>query len=95
MPVPDDVVREIAGLARLRLSDAEASSMASDLNEILDFVDVLGEAPEPLVEARPATGELRPDEPGETLTREEALANAPASDGALFAVPRFLPDETL
>ncbi len=93
MPVPENMVGEMAALARLRLSRAEAESMASDLEAILDFVDVLAEAPDLEVEEPSSSGGLRPDDAGGTLTREEALANAPELVNGLFAVPRFLPEE--
>jgi len=35
----------------------------------------------------------RPDAVGEMLARDDALANAPDTEGRLFRVPRFLPDD--
>jgi aspartyl-tRNA(Asn)/glutamyl-tRNA(Gln) amidotransferase subunit C len=87
-------VQHVANLARLELSNDEASRMAERLQAVLDAVDTLskldttGVPPtSSVVHLAPAT---RPDEPRDMLTPEQALANAPQKVGTSFAIPRVI-----
>ncbi len=87
-------VRRVAHLARLALPDEEIPRFARDLERILAHVRQLQELDvegvEPTAHAMPVTNVFRADEPRPGLTREDALANAPASRAGLFLVPRIL-----
>lgn len=90
-------VREIAGLARLRLDEAEVERMTHELDAILGYIDTVmnldtGDA-EPMTHAVPFDCPLREDVPGEPLSVDEALANAPRRDGGYFQVPRIIGGE--
>ena len=84
-------VLHVARLARLALSDDEIEPMARELSAVLDHVaqiaelDLDGVAPSTHVVE--VTGALRPDEPVPSLSREVALAEAPAVSGEGFLVP--------
>jgi aspartyl-tRNA(Asn)/glutamyl-tRNA(Gln) amidotransferase subunit C len=90
-------VERIAHLARLRLSSQEAAAMASDLESILGYVELLGTLDtaqvEPTSHVIPMATPLREDRPGTSYPPEIALANAPARDGSAFAVPKVLEGE--
>ncbi len=90
-------VERVARLARLRLSDEEAAEMTADLDRILGYVDLLEEVStegvEPTAHVIPLATPLRDDVPAEELPPEVAVANAPASEGTAFAVPKVLDDE--
>ncbi len=92
--VTREQVLHVARLARLALSEEEADRFAPQLARILDYVDLLDEAagegdpPEP--RETPLAAETRPDEPGECLPRERALALAPRADDETFRVPPVL-----
>jgi aspartyl-tRNA(Asn)/glutamyl-tRNA(Gln) amidotransferase subunit C len=89
-----DQVRHVAQLAALELDEAEARTLCDDLGSILDHMaaldalDVSGVEPtfHPLQTAAP----LREDRLVPSLSREEALAAAPASEHGGFAVPKVL-----
>ncbi len=87
-------VRRVAHLARLALSDQEVERFAVDLGRILEYVRQLQtldvEGVEPTAHAMPVTNVFRADEPVAGLTREAALANAPATKDGLFLMPRIL-----
>jgi len=87
-------VKRIGALARLDLDEAETAAMSDQLTRILDYVaqleavDTAGVTPttHPV-----ALGEaFREDVVRPSLDPEAALANAPATDGASFIVPRIL-----
>lgn len=84
-------VRKVASLARLKVSDAEVQSLLGDLTAILEYVDVLNELDttgvQPMVHAVELHDVLRPDVLAESLPREQALQNAPQTDGECFLVP--------
>lgn len=90
-----DEVRELALLARLRLSDDEVARMTGDLGAILEYVDALRALDtsdvEPMTHAVPFDCPARADETRPSLPLDEALANAPRRDGDFFQVPRIVP----
>ena len=89
-----DDVRRIARLARIRVTDAEADSLAGDLGAVLEYVELLDSLDTTGVEATstviPLATPLRADEPSEPLAPEVAVMNAPAAEGSAFAVPRVI-----
>lgn len=89
----DDVLK-VAVLARLRLTDSEVADLTVQLDRVLDYVAVLNEVDtddvDPLVHAVETSNVFRTDEIRESLPREEALANAPGTDGRSFLVPAIL-----
>jgi len=84
-------VLHVARLARLRLSDAEVEAMTGELSSVLGHIEKIGELD--LDDVTPTShvvaleNVLRPDEPRPSLPRDEALAEAPDSDGVGFRVP--------
>lgn len=89
-----DEIRKLALLARLEITEAEAAELAPQFSQILDFVDQLRELDtenvEPMTTALYVTNRWADDIPESGLTREQALANAPAQDGECFLVPPVL-----
>ena len=61
---------------------------------MIEFVDKLGEVDvegiEPLMHMSDATNRLREDEVKGSVSREEAMKNAPESDGIYFRVPKVI-----
>lgn len=97
MALSEEQVRHVARLARLGLSDAEVATFRTQLAEILDYAEQVGEvatdAVPPMTHpARPANV-LRADEPVDGLAPDEALAPAPAAEDDRFRVPRIVGDE--
>ncbi len=87
-------IQRVAVLARLKLTEAEVDSLASELAQILGHMEQLNELDtddvEPMVHAIELQNVFRPDEIRESLPREDALSNAPKSDGRYFQVPQIL-----
>ena len=87
-------VEHIAHLAKLSLSEDEKVAYSKQLGNILEYVEKLNQLDttgvEPLSHVMEVTNAFRGDEPGKSLPREEALANAPNSDGEFFVVPKVI-----
>jgi aspartyl-tRNA(Asn)/glutamyl-tRNA(Gln) amidotransferase subunit C len=84
-------VRHVARLARLQLSDDEVDRMAVELAGVLDHIATIEQldldAVEPTSHVVAVENALRADEPQPSLSREQALASAPAVADGGFAVP--------
>lgn len=87
-------IHRIAELARLRLTEAEAAKHEAQLARILDYMEVLeshdlGEV-QPTAHAAPVYDVWRADEPRESFSNAEALANAPRQREGQFLMPRVV-----
>jgi aspartyl-tRNA(Asn)/glutamyl-tRNA(Gln) amidotransferase subunit C len=84
-------------LARLRLTDEEATELRRQLERILEYVRALQELKldgvPPWGQGRVRGTPLRPDEAGPASSPEAFVSSAPDSRGDLFRVPRVLPGE--
>jgi len=89
-----DEIYHIADLAYLYLDDEQAEKLASDLSEIVSYVEKLSELftedVEPMMHAVPMENILREDELHSSMTKEDALRCAPLHDGEYFLVPKIL-----
>ena len=94
MSVDTQQVRHIAKLARIAMSDAEVEAMVPELNNILGWVEQLGEVNtegvEPLTAVIDQKLRLRDDVVNDGDCREAVLANAPAAEHRFFAVPKVI-----
>ena len=94
MSVDHATVKKIASLARLAISDAEADALLPELNNILGFVEQLGEVDvtgvEPMTAVIPNKLRLREDVVTDGNVREKVLANAPQAEHGFFAVPKVI-----
>ncbi len=103
--VTEKDVSYVADLAHLDLTAEERARMLKDLNSILDYIDRLNQLDtsnvEPMSQVASRYGErkdqadgfsyaMRSDELQPCLPREEAMRNAPASDGTFFKVPKVI-----
>ena len=92
-----DVVRHLAGLARIGLTEDEVVKLTGELGIILASIDKVSEVATPDVPGTshpiPLTNVYRDDVPGPTLTNAEALAGAPDHDGSRFRVTAILGEE--
>ncbi|MBT4867750.1 MAG: Asp-tRNA(Asn)/Glu-tRNA(Gln) amidotransferase subunit GatC [Planctomycetaceae bacterium] len=87
-------VEKTALLARLKLSESEVVKFTDQLTGLLDYVAILNEIDtddvEPMAHAVEVSNVLRDDEPVASLARDDALSNAPKTDGVYFLVPPIL-----
>lgn len=94
MSVSPEQVRHIAKLARIAMNDEELERLVPELNNILGWVEQLGEvntdAVEPLTAVIDQKLRLRDDVVTEGNIRDEILANAPDAQHGFFAVPKVI-----
>jgi aspartyl-tRNA(Asn)/glutamyl-tRNA(Gln) amidotransferase subunit C len=94
MEVNDALIDNLSNLARLEFNTAEKEAIKKDLQRMIGFVEKLGELDttgvEPLLHMSPETNVLREDIPQGSISRQEALAAAPATDGLYFEVPKVI-----
>jgi len=95
--ITPEVVRHLAHLSRIGLTDDEVQRLTGELSQIVDAVATVRQVATPDVPATShpiALGTVtRPDVVGETLTPEQALAGAPERDGDFFKVTSILGEE--
>jgi len=94
MSVDTNTVRKIASLARIAVTDGEVEAMTGELNNILGWVEQLGEVAtdgvEPLAAVIPNHLRLREDLITDGDIRDGVLANAPQAEHGFFAVPKVI-----
>jgi aspartyl-tRNA(Asn)/glutamyl-tRNA(Gln) amidotransferase subunit C len=87
-------VKYVAHLARIALSPEEEQKLASQLGNILGYIEKLNAADvsnvEPTAHAFPLVNVTRPDEARPSMSNEDALRNAPAKANGLFIVPKIV-----
>jgi aspartyl-tRNA(Asn)/glutamyl-tRNA(Gln) amidotransferase subunit C len=92
--IDKDVVRHIADLARLSLTDEEVESCSRQLGPILTYVEQLDKIDttnvEPTAFIAPAHDPLRDDAEIPSLPPESLLANGPKVTKGHFAVPKVI-----
>jgi aspartyl-tRNA(Asn)/glutamyl-tRNA(Gln) amidotransferase subunit C len=94
MEVTDALVDKLAHLSRLEFNDADKAAIKNDLQRMISFVEKLDELDlsdtEPLLHMSSNINVLREDEVKGSVSREEALKNAPAHDNKFFKVPKVI-----
>ena len=94
MSVDSTTVRKIASLARIAMSDGEVEALVPELNNILGWIEQLGEVDTsgvaPMTAVIANTLRLRDDVVTEGDIREAVLSNAPAAEHGFFGVPKVI-----
>ncbi|HVP54106.1 MAG TPA: Asp-tRNA(Asn)/Glu-tRNA(Gln) amidotransferase subunit GatC [Candidatus Eisenbacteria bacterium] len=102
--VSDKDVSYVADLAHLELTAEERAHMLKDLNSILAYVERLNQLDttnvEPMAQVASRYGAaqeggafayaMRADELKPSLPHDEAMKNAPQTDGTFFKVPKVI-----
>jgi len=103
--VSEKDVAYVAELAHLELTEAESARMLRDLNSILAYIERLNELDtsgiEPMAQVSTRYAQnadpgqafvytMRSDELIPSLPHEEAIRNAPKTEGVFFKVPKVI-----
>jgi len=96
-PTPDTGridVRYVAHLARLGLTDEEATTFQGQLVQIVDYIQTISTLDlsevEPMARPQQLQNIFRDDVALPSLPRDAVLRNAPASRDGLFSVPKIV-----
>ena len=96
MSIERETLDHIARLARLDLDEDERERMRAELTQILGHAEKIQslnlDAVEPTSHALRIRNVVRADGVTPSLSREEALANAPEAEDGRFKVPRIIED---
>ncbi len=94
MEVNDAMVDKLAHLSRLSFNEDEKQEIKKDLQRMIAFVEKLNELDlegvEPLLHLSEETNVLREDIVKGSVSREEAIKNAPLHDQQFFKVPKVI-----
>ena len=95
MRITEKDVIYVADLANLELADQERQRMVKDLDSILTYIDRLNELNTdnvpPMAQVSATTDTpWREDVLRPSLPHKDAMANAPATDGDFFKVPKVI-----
>jgi aspartyl-tRNA(Asn)/glutamyl-tRNA(Gln) amidotransferase subunit C len=95
--IDTDLVKHVAHLVRLGISDDEALAFSRQFTSIIDYFNMLNEVDtENIPPASDITNNinvLREDVAKPSMSREEFLNNAPQSESGYIKVPTVLGDE--
>ena len=94
MSVDVATVKKIASLARIAITDEEVAKIAPELDNILGWIEQLGEVDtssvEPMTAVIPNHLRLRDDVVTDGNVRDAVLSNAPQAEHGFFAVPKVI-----
>jgi aspartyl-tRNA(Asn)/glutamyl-tRNA(Gln) amidotransferase subunit C len=92
--ITKEQVEHVADLARLAFTDEEIAVFTKDLGDIIAFAEQLNELDTDGIEETThvlnIANVMRPDEVRESISREEALLNAPDKRDGQVRVPNIL-----
>ncbi len=87
-------LQHVVKLARIDLTSDEEARIRPQVEEILKYVEKLGELDvsdvEPTAHAVPLTNVMREDEIQPSLSHDDAMRNAPKKSNGLFVVPKIV-----
>ena len=94
MEVTDALVDKLAHLSRLEFDAKDKEAIKKDLQRMISFVEKLDEldleGTEPLLHMSANINVLREDVIQGSVSRQEALKNAPTHDDKFFKVPKVI-----
>ncbi len=94
MHVDEAAVRRMARLARIKITDAEASALKAELSAILDWIRQLEEVDTsnvpPMTRVVDMALKMRQDEVTDGDICEAILQNAPVQEKRYFVVPKVV-----
>jgi aspartyl-tRNA(Asn)/glutamyl-tRNA(Gln) amidotransferase subunit C len=94
MKITDEIVEHIAHLARLEFIGDEKQEIKQDMEKIINFMDALNSVDtsgvEPLIFLSDEVNVLREDVAIDTISKNDALKNAPKKDSDYIRIPKVL-----
>ncbi len=92
--ISKEEVKHVANLARLAITEEEATTFTKQLDDIITYAEQLNELDttgvEPTTHVLDLKNVMRKDEPKKWITQDDALQNAPDKQDGQFKVPSVL-----
>jgi aspartyl-tRNA(Asn)/glutamyl-tRNA(Gln) amidotransferase subunit C len=92
--IDKNLIEYIANLSRLELTEHEEKMFIDQLSNILSYIEKLKRLDtddvKPMAYSINMSNVFRMDKPEPSISREDALANAPTKIDAFFKVPRVI-----
>ena len=94
MSLDKATVAKVANLARIKVEEKDLEPLAAELNNILGWIEQLGEVDTETTMPMTSVAEMRlrwrSDEVTDGGYPEDVVANAPSSEDNFFAVPKVI-----
>ena len=94
MSIDQGTAAKVAKLARIKVDPADLPALAQEFNNILGFIEQLGEVDvegvEPMVSVTPMRLKRRKDGVTDGGQQDKILSNAPDAREGFFAVPKVV-----
>lgn len=94
MQVSKEEILHIANLANLKLKEEEVENYLVNLQDILNFANIVNNAPieglEETIGVEDKYNVFRKDEVKQTTSKEELLQNAPEQQDGMFKIPKVM-----
>ena len=94
MAIDKAKVKEIAKLARMKVADKDESELATELNQILDWIEQLDEVDtKDVLPVTSVTSEIlsqRDDKVTNFDQKDKVLANSPSDNSDFYVVPKVV-----
>lgn len=94
MSIDTETAARVAHLARIRVDEARLPALAEEFNQILVFIEQLGEVDvenvEPMTSVTPQRLKRRADVVTDGNQQAKVLSNAPDAREGFFAVPKVV-----
>lgn len=94
MSIDTQTARRVAKLARIKVEEHDLPALAAEFNDILGFIEQLGEVNvdgiEPMTSVTPQRLKQRTDVVTDGDQQRAVLANAPDAREGFFAVPKVV-----
>ena len=94
MSIDNSTVKKVAKLARIEINEEEETTLITELNNILGWVDELKQvntdSVEPLLSVFNESMQMREDKAESNFDNNQILDNSPESTSGFFVVPKVV-----
>ena len=94
MSIDNSTVKKVAKLARIEINEEEETTLITELNNILGWVDELKQvntdSVEPMLSVFNESMQMREDKAESNFDNKQILDNSPESNSGFFVVPKVV-----
>ena len=94
MSIDNSTVKKVAKIARIEINEEEETTLITELNNILGWVDELKQvntdSVEPMLSVFNESMQMREDQAESNFDNSQILDNSPESNSGFFVVPKVV-----